>query len=188
MNKKKELTRDIARAVAFAIWAGIIIPLLFWLNMGHVPDFGWGVTVFFVALGLLRGVGLFFANRPEYHTFVEERGNWADKIGAWWLMMCVFGPLAGWLLVNLPPLTLTNWAWLYTGRLVLAMGLPVVTALPLVRYVHGRGAVIMLTILVLVTALPILSGVTTLQDLLAGPQLTRSGAYMLPHTQQWLAD
>jgi hypothetical protein len=112
---------------------------------------------------------------------VALRGDWLDHIGAFWLVACALGPFLGWVLVSAPSLTAGNWRWLYAGRALLSIGLPVLMALPLLRYVRGRGAPIMLALLVGVTALPAWAGWATLQDLLAGP----AGVYLV-HTAQAL--
>ncbi len=164
-----------------ALAAAIGVPLLFYLRFGDVGGLGWGVTVFLTALCLLAAVGLYFLRRPEYHTPVPLRGDWQDRVGAFWLVACAFGPLAGWLLTELPPLTLANWRWFYAGRLLCAIILPFLTALPLLRYVRGRGAPLMLALLIGVTALPIWSAWAATQDLFAGPV----GA-LLAHTGKML--
>jgi hypothetical protein len=89
------------------------------------------------------------------------------------------------------------------GRVALSIVLPVVTALPLFRYVRGKGAPVMLVILFAVTSLPVWSGWTTLQDLMAGPhqiqrdQIQRVGGaigkhpierLVLPHTGRMLGE
>ncbi len=177
----QERGRAIRRWLLGAVWVAVLVPLLFFLRFGTVPPVGWGVTVFLAALCLLVAVGLYFLRRPKYHTPVPLRGDWADRVGAFWLLACAFGPLLGWLLTALPPLTVDSWRWLYAGRVALSMGLPVLTALPLLRYARGRGALIMLALLGGVTLLPILSAWNVAWDLWAGP----AGLY-LAHTAQAL--
>jgi hypothetical protein len=86
-------------------------------------------------------------------------------------------------------LTLADWRWLYALRVFLAGVLPVVTALALLRYARGKGALVMLAMLILVTALPVWSAWGTGQDLLSGPVALQNadapGLY-LAHTQQIL--
>ena len=53
--------------------------------------------------------------------------------------------------------------------MIVSIGLPNLTALPLLRYVRGRGPLVMLAILVGATALPVWSGWSTGQDPVAGP-------------------
>jgi hypothetical protein len=165
----RERARAIRGWLISAACAAVGVPLLFYLRLGTVPGLGWGLTVFLVALCLLTAVGLYFLRRPDYHTPVPLRGDWADRVGAFWLLACAFGPLLGWVLTAVPTFTVDNWRWFYAGRVALSMGLPVLTALPLLRYVRGRGALIMLALLVGVTLLPILSAWNVAWDLWAGP-------------------
>jgi hypothetical protein len=172
-------------------WIIVLIPLIFFLRFGHVGPMGWGLTVFLVVLSLLISVGIFFRGRPAYHTPVGVRGGWLDRIGALWLVACAFGPAFGWALTAFP-LTHSTWRWMYGGQVLLAVVLPSVTALPLLRYVRGRGAPIMLALLIGVTALPVWSGWAALRDLTAAPvrqtaHPTSPGtqvdsAWHLPHT------
>lgn len=186
------LKRDIRRWLLGVVWSIVLIPPIFYLRFGEVGPLGWGLTVFFAAYCLLSAVGLHFLVRPEYHTPVRERNDWLDRVGAFWLVACAFGPLLGWVLTSTFTLTADNWRWLYWGRVGLSVGLPVLTAVPLLRYVRGRGAPVMLALLSGVTALPVWSAWATLRDLRSGPvsfsiektsTATRSaeGSY-LPHT------
>lgn len=163
------LRKDIRRWLSGILWSFLLIPLLFYLRFGIVGPIGWGTTIFFAALCLLIAVGLHFLNRREYHTPVELKDDWADRIGSLWLLSCAVGPLIGWVLSSLFILSIANWQWLYCGRVFFSIVLPVVTALPLLRYVRGKGTAIMLAILLGVTALPIWSGWATLRDLYTGP-------------------
>lgn len=189
--------RVFRRWLLAALSAVVLVPLISYLKYGEVRPLIWGTTVFLIALCLLVGVGLYYAGRPEYHTQVESRGGWADRVGAFWLLACGLGPFFGWTLTNAFTLTEGNWRWLYWGRVGLSVGLPVLTALPLLRYVGGRGAPLMLALLLGVTALPIWSAWATMRDLRAGPSnlLVRSPApgmpdaeyRYLPHTNRVLA-
>ena len=180
-DSPQSLRRAIRGWLGGALAAAVLVPLLFYLAFGALAPFAWGVTVFLAGFCLLAALGLYFLRRPAYHTPVPLRGDWLDRVGAFWLLACVFGPLAGWLLTELPRLTLDNWRGLYAGRVALSMGLPLLTALPLLRYARGRGAPVMLALLGGVTLLPVLSGWAVAQDLWAGPV----GSH-LAHTAQTL--
>jgi hypothetical protein len=177
--------RVFRRWLTAALSAAVMVPALFYLRFGEVPPLGWGTTIFLVALCLLVGVGLYYAGRPEYHTSVEPRGNWADRVGSFWLVACGLGPFFGWALASVFTLTESNWRWLYWGRVGLSVGLPVLTALPLLRYVGGRGAPLMLALLLGVTALPLWSAWATMRDLWAGPSnlLVRSPSPGMPDAE-----
>jgi hypothetical protein len=177
----ESLRRAIVGWLAGAVLAAALVPLLFYLRFGTVGPLGWGLTVFLAAFCLLAAAGLYFLRRPEFHTPVALRNDWLDHVGAFWLVACAFGPLLGWVLTELPRLTVDNWRWLYAGRVALSIGLPLLTALPLLRYVRGRGAPVMLALLGGVTLLPIWSGWAAAQDLWSGP----TGLY-LAHTAQSL--
>lgn len=152
-----------------AAGSAVVVPLIFYLRFGRVVPLGWGLTVFFVALCLLVSAGTYFSTRAEFHTPVGARGGWADRLGAFWLVACGLGPFFGWVLASAVTLTAANWRWLYWGRVGLSVGLPLATALPLLRYARGRGAPLMLALLLCVTALPCWSAWWTVRDLLDGP-------------------
>jgi hypothetical protein len=147
----------------------VLIPLLFYLHFGEVGGLGWGTTIFFVFYCLLAAIGLYFRSRPEYHTPVRLRGDWLDHVGAFWLVCCVFGPLFGWMITSAFPITIATWRGLYGLRVFLAVCLPLLTALPLTRYLRGKATLIALPLLVVVTMLPIWSAANVSRDLWEGP-------------------
>src|ERR1041384_3019773 len=163
--------RNVRLWLIAAVWAGLLVPLLFYIQFHTVNSYTLAVTVFFVAYCILAAVGTYFLVRPEYHTTEAARNDWLDRIGAFWLVVCVFGPFFGWVLSSVVTLSASNWRWIYGARVGLCIGLPVLTALPMLRYVRGKGALIMFAILLGVTALPVWSGWNSLQDLRAGPTL-----------------
>ena len=154
----------------------------------EVGELGWGITVFFVVYCLLWALGLYFLPKSGYHTTVGLRRNWLDRLGAFWPVACAIGPFFGWLATTgTVPLTIHSWRWLYLLRLFLAAGLPVLTALPLLRYVRGKASLIQLPLLLVVTTLPILSAMNVSRDLLQGPaespgSTPRAPILTLPHT------
>lgn len=186
-SRQQAIRQFLLGAVEYAV----LIPLLFYLYFGEVGPLGWGTTVFFVVYCLLAAIGLYFQPRTEYHTPVRLRGDWADRIGAFWLVSCAFGPFFGWIVTSVFPITQLSWRWLYALRLFLAAGLPILTALPLTRYARGKAAWIALALLVGITLLPIWSAVNVSRDLWAGPVLRQeptSGQVelYLVHTEQRL--
>ena len=152
-----------------ALVSAIAIPALFFLRFGTVNDFGWGFTIFMVVLCLLSAAGIYFADKPHYHSPVPLKGDWLDWLGAFWLVACAFGPLAGWLLTESGAPTLDSWRWQFAGRTLFAIILPVITALPLTRYARGNATLIASVLLIGVTALPVLSSVAYAMDLAEGP-------------------
>ncbi len=186
-----EVRAAAGRYLGSALASAGLVPLLFYLRFGEVPTLGWGLTVFFVVYCLLAAVGLYFQPLRQFHTPVALRGGWLDYIAAWWLVSCAFGPFLGWVATSAFPLTPGDWRWLYAARLLLAAGLPVLTALPMMRYLRGKAVLVALPILLIVTSLPVWSAVDVGRDLWSGPlarQSPTSGEteLYLPHTQQSL--
>ena len=157
------------RYLVSALLCMLVVPAIFYLRFGGVDGLGWGMKIFLAAFCALSGIGLYFLPRKEYHTPVALHEDWLDRIGAFWLMACVFGPVCVWILNALIPLTAANWRWLYALQVLLSIVLPTVTALPLLRYVRGKAARIALPILIGVTMLPVWIGSGPLMDVLAGP-------------------
>jgi hypothetical protein len=184
--------RVIRQCLIAPAWIVTIIPLIFYLRFGEVGPLGWGLTVFFIVYVLLTAIGLFFSDKKEFHTQVEVRRDWLDRVGAFWLVACAFGPLLGWILTSgVIPVTDATWRWLYGGRVLCATLLPVLTALPLTRYLDGNSVMIGLPILVFVTLLPILTAVNAGRDLWEGPRiqknLTGATERVLKHTRRRLS-
>lgn len=163
----------------------IVIPLLFYIGTGQVGPLGWGLSIFLGVYCALAAAGLYFLHRPEYHSPVATRGDWVDRVGAFWLVSCAFGPFLSWVLLNVVAVTLENWRWVYGAQVFLSIILPVMTAVPMLRYVKGKGAPIMLLILLGVTSLPVFSALPALRDLSSGP-VSESGNFYLPITGRWL--
>jgi len=181
--------RVIRRCLISTIWFTVLIPVIFFLRFREVGPLGWGTTVFFDAFCLLSAIGLYFQPRKEYHSPVLLKGNWLDRVGAFWLVACVFGPFLGWIMTQgAVPITVNSWRWLYGARVFLAAGLPVLTALPLTRYVRGKAAWVAAPLLMLVTLLPVSTAMSVSQDLWEGPVRKEStGKLYLKHTERPLA-
>jgi len=99
----------------------------------------------------------------------QLRRDWVDRVGAFWLVGCAFGPLLGWLVTETFPITPDSWHWLYGLRALLAAGVPLVLALPLLRYVRGKSSLVALPLLVVITLLPVSTAIPVIQDLWEGP-------------------
>lgn len=164
-SRQEAIRNLLVAAASFAV----LVPLLFYMEFGEVGPLGWGMTIFFVVYCLLAATGLYFLPRPEYHSPVAPRGDWVDHLGAFWLVSCAFGPFFGWVLTSILPLTVSSWRWVYGLRVLLAAGLPLITALPLTRYLRGKAILVALPIMLIVTMLPIWSAVNVSRDLFEGP-------------------
>ena len=134
------LKRSVRRWLLGIVWCAILVPTIFLLRFGEVGPVGLGLTIFFCVYCLLSATGLYFLVRPEYHTPVVFKNDWIDRIGAFWLVACAFGPFIGWALAAAFTLTTDNWGWVYWGRLGFCISLPLLTGLPLLRYVREQGA------------------------------------------------
>lgn len=162
--------RVIRRCLLGAAEAAVLTPCLFYLGFREVGPLGWGTTVFFVVYLLLTAFGLYFRPRTEYHSPVPLRGDWRDRVGAFWLVGCVFGPFFGWVVTSGAfPITQSSWQWMYGLRVLLAAVVPLMLALPLTRYVRGKSAWVALPLLVGVTLLPVSSAMNVSLDLWEGP-------------------
>ncbi|MFN8597087.1 MAG: hypothetical protein U0559_13010 [Anaerolineae bacterium] len=182
-------SRAAGQMLLSALFSAILTPALFLLRFGEVGPLGWGTTVFFVLYCVLAAIGLYFGPRTEYHTRVPLRGDWLDKVGAFWLMACVFGPFFGWIVASVFTLTPESWRVIYGVRVFLAIGLPLITALPLTRYARGKAALIALPLLIGITSLAMWTAVDAGRDLLTGPieRRTTDGTELyLSHTNQSL--
>lgn len=162
--------RVIRQCLLGAVQAAVLVPALFYLRFGEVGPLGWGTTIFFGAYLLVTAVALYFRPRTEYHTPVRLRGDWLDRVGAFWLVGCVFGPLFGWVVTSgVFPITQNSWHWLFGVRVFLGAGIPVLLALPLTRYVRGKSALIALPLLICITLVAVSSAMNASRDLWDGP-------------------
>ena len=171
-----------------AVEAAVLTPFLFLLRFGRVGPLGWGTTVFFVVYLLLTAIGLYFRPYTKYHSPVPLRGDWLDRVGAFWLVGCVFGPFFGWVVTSGAfPITQSSWQWMYGLRVLLAAAMPIMLALPLTRYVRGKSAWVAMPLLIVVTLLPVSSAMNVSMDLWEGPlvlqvQSTGQPELILKHT------
>jgi hypothetical protein len=167
-----------------AVWSAVLTPVLFYLRFGSINWFSISFTIFLVVLCLLFALGLFIQDKPDYQTKVPMERSLADRIGAFWLVACAFGPFFGWIVTAISP-NEVSWKWQYLGRAFLAVILPVITAVPLVPYAHGKSALIAIPLLLAVTTLPILSCLWVLADLQNGPETVVVDIWRKPPTAQF---
>lgn len=150
----------------------VFVPLRFYLEFGEVGTMGWGTTVFLCAISWLAALGIEFSDRPAFHAPVAVSGGIRDAVGAFWLVACAFGPLAGWALTELP-LTERSWRWQFGARIALAGVAPIAAALCLTPYARGLAARIAIPLLLLVTAIPVATTWWPVRDLVDGPTRVR---------------
>jgi hypothetical protein len=179
-DEKQTAATDARRMVGGAITAVPLILFLFWLQFGVINRFAWGLAGFVAALCLLAAVALYFQPLTDYQTPVPLRGDWGDRIGAFWLVSCFFGAAVSLFLPGERALTVDSWRPLYALWSALALGLPLVTAAPLIRYLRGRAILIGLPLLLLITLTPVLLAAGAAFDLWQGPV-----ERLIPGTEQW---
>lgn len=177
--------RNVRTFLLAALQAAIVIPVLFYLKFGEINSFALSFTGFIVVLCLLIALGFSFPDTPAAQTREGRaasrwRSRPLDYVGAFWLLACAFGPFFGWAVAEGFTLTETSWRWRYVVRVVLAVALPILTALPLFRYVRGRYWHIALMLLLGVTALPVWSALNTIRDLREGPEVRRTNGFYDP--------
>ena len=178
--------RRSVRAFVFgAAVAAVSVPLLFYLNFGEIDAFALSFTGFVVMLCLLAAVGYSVSDRPVSQIQADVKAGAFGRVGSFWLVACAFGPFFGWLVTAAPALTEENWRWRYVVRALLCVGLPVVCALPLFRYVRGKYWHVALLLLFCVTALAAWSGLNTLLDLREGPTVRLDRGYKDAHSNSF---
>src|SRR6267143_1653242 len=92
--------RVISQCLLGTAEAVVLTPCLFYLRFRQVGPLGWGTTVFFVVYLLLTAIGLYFRPRTEYHSPLPLRGDLHYRVGAFWLVVCVFGTFFGWVVAS----------------------------------------------------------------------------------------
>jgi hypothetical protein len=174
--------RSVRAFLIAAAQAAVLIPLLFYLHFGEIDAFALSFTCFIVVLCLLVALGYSVSDRPDRQTHADAKVGRIGRVGSFWLVACAFGPFFGWLVTEGFTLTEENWRWRYSVRVLLCAGLPVVCALPLLRYVRGKYWHVALLLLSGVTTLAAWSGLNTMLDLRDGPSVRRiTGYYDAPH-------
>jgi hypothetical protein len=172
-----ENRRNVRAFLIAAAQAAVVIPALYYLRFGEINAFALSFTAFIVVLCLLVALGFSIPDKPDSQTRAAFKGGPLDYVGAFWLMACAFGPFFGWFSAAAFTLTEENWRWHYVVRVALSAGLPVLTALPLFRYVRGKYWHVALLLLLCVTSLAASSCLNTLLDLRDGPEVRRTTGY-----------
>lgn len=139
----------------------VLILAIFWLYFGKLDFFALGFAIFIAALQILVIVGLRFQNRTEVHAEKPLQNDWLDKIGAWWLMACAFGALFGWAFGQAESYFSFEPLIFHFVIIFLTVILPIVTMLPNLRYIGKNSAHIQIPLLISITTLPILVGLSS---------------------------
>jgi hypothetical protein len=148
----------IPQLLASIVISSLIIIAVFRVYFGEFSVFSFGFTLFLSVMQVLMVIGYRFQNRVEYHTTKEASLGLLDKIGGFWLVACAFGAFFSWVFGQLAAAFPEISSSMYFAAAVFAIGLPVVTVLPNLRYVGGKAALIQVPLLVMITILPVLEG------------------------------
>jgi ABC-type phosphate transport system permease subunit len=179
-HERKTARREATQMALAAPTAVLLIPLIFWLQYGVINGFAWGLAAFLAAICLLTAVGIYFKPHSEYHSPVPLHGGIGDAIGSFWLISCVLGILVSWFVSERTIFPEDSWKSIYRDWVLFSIVLPLVTAVPLFRYLRGRSILIGLPLLLIITLIPVWMAAGAASDLLYGPV-----ERLIPGTDQW---
>lgn len=149
----------------------ILLPAAFWLRFGRVDAFALGFTAFLLLLALavhyLPGLADRYGADQAQHPVAPGRLDWLAPV---WLLCIPFAPLVLWLIGSLAVVTEANWRLVLGSKAFVCVVLPVISVLPLLKYVRGQAAPISMLILAIGTLFPVTFGLNALWDLSSGPQ------------------
>ena len=144
------------------------MPLVFYLKFGRIDGYAIAVTAFFVLLAL--AVELFSGSwTSTVPPSMVARSRW-DALGVVWLLSIPFAPFFTWALTSFFDVNEGSYRGLLGTRALLSVVLPVVCALPLLRYVLRGAIAVMLAVLCVGTAFPVITGLGSAYDVLVGPR------------------
>lgn len=142
---------------SIVISVGIIL-IVFWFTFGELSLFAFGFAAFLAVMQVLMVVGFRLQNRSDDQVAAPDKLSKLDMIGGCWLVACAFGAFFAWICGSLAPGFPGISSALYIAAAVLSIGLPVLTALPNLRYIGGKATYIQVPLIVIVTMLPVIEG------------------------------
>jgi hypothetical protein len=174
------------RALVGLLFSALLTVAILWLfyaNFGEMNLYPFLVSFFFDFLFIPLGVLKYLEDRKTRYAGDATRllrNDWLAVVVVVGFCMDYVGPVVGW---GIAPLTgEPNWSWrmVYATRVLLAVVLPVVSGLVLLALMLRRKALFVYApVVVLLTALPVWSGLDSALDLRDGPrvQIIRHGCY-----------
>ena len=162
-----------ATFTVFLLW-------LFYENFGVINLSIFCVAFFFdcifISLGLWR-YAQDRKSRDESDKASNLRGDWLAIITLVGFLFHYAGPVVGWGLTDLS--TEASWPLLYGTRVILALILPTISAAVMLPFLLRRALLVYVPLVLLMTALPVWSGLNAALDLYEGPrfQIIRHGCY-----------
>ena len=148
----------------------VVIPAVFWLKSGTVDGFAIGITAF---LMMLASAAEFLPRSVDDQTaarLAKIAPTRFDFLATVWALSIPFAPFLSWVLTNALDVNAANWRVLLGIRAALCVVVPLISVWPLVRYVTRGTAGIMITVLVLGTGFPVLTGLGAARDVIEGPE------------------
>jgi len=161
-------------AKKLAFWPGVLaialgVPALFWLRFGMVNGYAVACTAFLLLL--VFGIEFIPQLNQKYGRELNElkvEPRWFDRLGVVWLLAIPLSPFLGWAEQSFVDLAPGNYRFVLGVRALLCVVVPLVTVVPLLRYVRGRASAYALLILFLGTAFPISTGYAAAADFVTG--------------------
>jgi len=146
--------------------AGVLIspPLLI------IPfaSFWWAFYFSLIMLCFLCGFGMFALVNKGFKDKYEQDFQFGNYLFAW-VASCFISPFLGWFAVNFwTTLTEDNWQRFFIVRILFSVVLPVIFALPLLRYLQKDIASLIITAILLFTLFPSFTCYWTVRDLIEG--------------------
>lgn len=156
-------------------WLGLaaiaaIVPGLFWLRFG-AWRFGFGLAAFLVLLVIaVQFIPALDWKYGDGQAALKVKPRVFDRLAVVWLLAIPFAPFFAWVIGSLATVNVRTWRVVLGSQALLCVALPVVCALPLLRYVRGRAAPYSLLILLLGTMFPVSFGWSPAADVVRGPR------------------
>jgi hypothetical protein len=150
------------------LFTAVFIPALFRVMFGVVDGYAIGFTAFLLMLMLAVEYLPKLADRAE--PLPAKKVTRLESIcGGVWGLSIPFAPFLTWVLTNAFDVDRSNWRLLVGTRAFLCVVVPLVTVLPLLRYVRRGNAGLQILVLGIGTAFPVATGAASAADFVAGP-------------------
>lgn len=156
-------------------WHGLvaiaaIVPALFWLRF-DTWRFGLALAAFLILLVLgVQFIPELDRKYGDEQAALKVKPSVFDRLAVVWLLAIPFAPFLAWVIGSLATVNVRAWRLVLGSQACLCVALPVVCALPMLRYVRGRAAPYSLLILFLGTMFPVSFGWSPAADVVRGPR------------------
>lgn len=153
------------------VFSAALLLAMFYFYIGTIDGF----AIAFTAFVLIVAAGAEYLPRASADaTSAEGRSTippprWQGCLGVVWLLSFPFAPLFCWFLFQTVEITSANWHALLGLRVALCIVMPLVTMLPLLRYLKRGYVALQLAVLAIGTGFPIITALGAARDLITGP-------------------